>query len=126
MKTLRMGTLALAACVTLATASGIARADEVPMITGEQWMQSSEQLKKVYLIGIANAYQVEAAYYGAKLPSDEQSLIPRFGRGLKGHTLDTVREGLNQWYAANPDRVKRPVIETIWFEMVLPGLKQSK
>ncbi|WP_085716590.1 hypothetical protein [Pseudomonas sp. B28(2017)] len=126
MKTLRMGTLALAACVTLATASGIARADEVPMITGEQWMQSSEQLKKVYLIGIANAYQVEAAYYGSKLPSDEQSLIPRFGRGLKGHTLDTVREGLNQWYAANPDRVKRPVIETIWFEMVLPGLKQSK
>jgi hypothetical protein len=48
--------------MTLAMASGIARADEVPMITGEQWMQSSEQLKKVYLIGIANAYQVERAY----------------------------------------------------------------
>ncbi|MGE7958909.1 hypothetical protein ACQKQA_20390 [Pseudomonas sp. NPDC089530] len=125
MKTLRTGTLVLAACLTLAT-TGIARADEVPLITGEQWTQSSEQLKKVYLIGIANAYQVEAAYHGSKPPSDAQSLIPRFGRGLKGQTLDSVREGLNQWYAANPDQVKRPIIETIWFEMVLPGLQQNK
>ncbi|GLZ86410.1 hypothetical protein Pres01_24610 [Metapseudomonas resinovorans] len=118
-----MGMLALALSVTLATAWG---ADEVPMITGEQWTQSSPELKKAYLIGIANAFQVEAAYHATKPPSDEQSLIPRFGRGLKGHTLDTVRDGLDQWYAANPDRVKRPVIETIWFEMVVPGLQQNK
>ncbi|WP_077524668.1 hypothetical protein [Metapseudomonas resinovorans] len=123
MKTVRMGMLALALSVTLATAWG---ADEVPMITGEQWTQSSPELKKAYLIGIANAFQVEAAYHATKPPSDEQSLIPRFGRGLKGHTLDTVRDGLDQWYAANPDRVKRPVIETIWFEMVVPGLQQNK
>lgn len=123
MKTVRMGMLALALSVTLATAWG---ADEVPMITGEQWTQSSPELKKAYLIGIANAFQVEAAYHASKPPSDEQSLIPRFGRGLKGHTLDTVRDGLDQWYAANPDRVKRPVIEAIWFEMVVPGLQQNK
>lgn len=125
MRVVRWGMLIGVAWVTL-VASGIARAEQVAMITGEQWVQSSEQLKKVYLIGIANAYEVEAAYYGAKPPSDEQSLIPRFGRGLKGQTLDTVRERLNQWYAANPDRVKRPVLETIWFEMVVPGLKQNK
>lgn len=126
MRTLRTATLAFAACVSLATASGVARADEVPMITGEHWMRSTEQLKKVYLIGIANAYQVEAAYYGSNPHPDDRSLIPRFGRGLKGHTLDSVREGLNQWYAANPDRVHRPIIETIWFEMVVPGLQQSR
>ena len=126
MRTLRTGTLAFAACVTLATASGIARADEVPMITGEHWMRSTEQLKKVYLIGIANAYQVEAADHGSNPPPDEQSLFPRFGRGLKGHTLDTVREGLDRWYAANPERLHRPVIETIWFEMVVPGLQQKR
>ena len=126
MKRFQMVTLALAACVALAMASSIARADEVPMVTGEQWIKSTEQLKKAYLIGIANAYQVEAAYYGSKPPSDEQSLIPRFGRGLKGQSLDTVREGLNRWYAANPERVKQPIIETIWFEMVVPGLQTNK
>ncbi|WP_422419622.1 hypothetical protein [Pseudomonas sp. GZD-222] len=126
MSALRLGTLVVVAWVTLVTASGMARAEGVALITGEQWLQSSEHLKKVYLIGIANAYEVEAAYYKAKPPSDEHSLIPRFGRGLKGQTLDTVREGLNQWYAAHPDQVKRPVIETIWFEMVVPGLKQNQ
>ncbi|AWY38509.1 hypothetical protein DKY63_00770 [Pseudomonas putida] len=126
MSVLRWCRLLLVAWVTLVAASGIARAEPVAMITGEQWMQSTEQLKKVYLIGIANAFEVEAAYHAAKPPTDEQSLIPRFGRGLKGQTLDTVRERLNQWYAANPDRVKRPVLETIWFEMVVPGLKQNK
>jgi hypothetical protein len=45
---------------------------------------------------------------------------------MKGQTLDTVREGLDRWYAANPTQLQRPVFETIWFEMVLPGLKTSK
>ncbi|WP_433740258.1 hypothetical protein [Pseudomonas putida] len=126
MRVLRWSTLVWVAWVALVTASGMARAEGVAMITGEQWVQSTEQLKKVYLIGIANAFEVEAAYSKAKPPTDEQSLIPRFARGLKGQTLDTVRERLNQWYAANPDQVKRPVLETIWFEMVLPGLKQNK
>ena len=60
------------------------------------------------------------------LPSDEQSLLPRMQRGLRGQSLDSVRETLNAWYAAHPDRMQRPVIETIWFEMVVPGLQQDK
>ena len=44
---------------------------------------------------------------------------------MKGHTLDTVRDALDNWYAANPDRLQRPVIETIWFELVVPGLQKS-
>lgn len=126
MTIVRMRQLALAACMALLAIAGLARAEEVPVITGEEWAKSSVELKKAYLIGIANAFQVERAYHGTKAPTDEQSLIPRFARGLKGHTLDSVREGLDTWYAANPDRIKRPVIETIWFEMVIPGLKQNK
>ena len=111
--------------VASAVAWGSARADEVPLVTGEHWTKSTEQLKKVYLVGIANVIQVETAYFAATPPSDAQSFVPRFARGLKGHTLDTVREGLDKWYAANPDRLQRPVIETIWFEMVLPGLQKT-
>jgi hypothetical protein len=112
-------------CMTLAMVSGGARADEVPLITGEHWTKSTEQLKKVYLIGIANVIQVETAYHAASPPSDAQSFVPRFAKGLKGHTLDTVREGLDRWYAANPNRLQRPIIETIWFEMVVPGLQKT-
>ena len=46
-------------------------------------------------------------------------------KGLKGQTLDTVRDALNKWYAANPQQLQRPVIETLWFEIVIPGLKKT-
>jgi len=122
---LRLRAAMFAACLTLAMVSGGARADEVPLITGEHWTKSTEQLKKVYLIGIANVIQIETAYHAASPPSDAQSIVPRVAKGLKGHTLDSVRDGLDRWYAANPDRMQRPVIETIWFEMVVPGLQKT-
>ena len=59
----------------------------------------------------------------ANPPSDAQNRVPRLVRGLRGQTLDSVRQGLDKWYAANPGRLQRPVLETIWFEIALPGLK---
>jgi hypothetical protein len=122
----QLDTVIFLACMALAVLSAVARADEVPLITGEHWTKSSEQLKKAYLVGIANVVQVEAAYAGSNPPGDAQSVVPRFAKGLKGHTLDSVRDALDSWYAAHPDRLQRPVIETIWFELVVPGLQKTK
>ena len=121
----RWRALALAACATLLLVAGAANADEVPMVTGEHWTKSSDELKKAYLIGIANVLQVEHAYEVATPPTDQQSLVPRMAKGLKGQTLDSVRERLNRWYAAHPDQLQRPVLETIWFEIVVPGLSNA-
>jgi hypothetical protein len=123
---MKLGRLAITLCLTLLSAPLTATADEVPMITGDHWVKSSEDLKKVYLIGVANLAQIEVAYHASNPPPDTQSLVPRFGKGLKGHTLDSVRDGLNHWYASHPEQLQRPVIETIWFEMVVPGLQQIK
>ncbi len=119
----RMGLAA--ACMVLAVLAASARADEVPIVTGEHWTKSSEEMKKAYLVGIANIVQIELAYEGSTAASDSQSILPRMAKGLKGQTLDSVRDSLNKWYAAHPDRLQRPVIETIWFEMVVPGLQKS-
>ncbi|HSC98770.1 MAG TPA: hypothetical protein VLI21_07700 [Casimicrobiaceae bacterium] len=113
--------VALAACLNLLLLTGTARADDVPMVTGEHWVKSSDEAKKAYLIGIANVLQIEHAYQATSPPTDAQSLVPRWAKGLKGQTLDTVRDQLNRWYAAHPDQLRRPVLETIWFEIVVPG-----
>jgi len=113
------------ACVALTLGQG-ARAQEIPLVTGKQWTESTEQMKKAYLVGIANLVQVESAYYNDKPPGDTQSIVPRLARGLRGHTLDTVRQRVDSWYAAHPDEMSRPVIETIWFDMVIPGLQPKK
>ena len=122
-QTLRMALVA--AGVAFAASSGLARAQEVPIVTGEHWTTSSETVKKAYLVGLANVMQVETAYFGSNPPSDAQSFVPRMVRGLKGQTLDGVRQKLDEWYAANPGRLQRPVIETIWFEMAVPGLRKQ-
>lgn len=118
--------VAVVACMALWAACGVARAQEVPLVTGEHWMKSSEEMKKAYLVGIANITHIEIAYQGSTPAADAQSVLPRLVKGLKGHSLDTVRQGLNSWYAAHPDRLQRPVIETLWFEMVVPGLAKAK
>ena len=116
----------VAASLVLALAAPL-HAQEVPLVTCEHWMKSSEAVKKAYLIGIANLLQVETAYGGATGGSDAQTIVPRMAKGLRGgnQTLDSVRTGLDKWYGANPGRLDRPVIETIWFEMVVPGLQKA-
>jgi len=123
---LSLRTVTVLGCMALALAVGHARAEEVPMVTGELWVKSSEQVKKAYLVGIANVVLLEAAYAGANAPSDTQSTVPRFIKGLRGQTLDSVRQSLDAWYGAHPDRLQRPVIETIWFELVVPGLEKNR
>jgi hypothetical protein len=118
-------TLLAATCTALTIAMVPARAAEVPVVTGEQWTTSSEQVKKAYLVGLVNMAQVENAYFQKNPPTDAQSFVPRLAKGMQGQTLDSVREGVDRWYAANPTKLKRPVLDIIWFEMALPGLQKK-
>ncbi|MDM0011927.1 hypothetical protein QTH87_05680 [Variovorax sp. J22P168] len=115
-----------ATCVTLAMAWGPAHAADIPLVTGEHWTTSSEAVKKAYLVGLQNLAQVEIAYQGGKPPADSQSILPRLAKGMQGQTLDGVRQALDRYYAANPAMLKRPVLDTIWFEMAVPGLQKNK
>ena len=112
------------ACALLSVASASALAADVPLVNGDLWSKSSAEVKKAYLIGIANTLQVEVAYEGANPPPDSQSIIPRTAKGLKGQSLESVSAALDKWYAANPDKLQRPVLETIWFLVVVPGLQK--
>lgn len=123
---LQMRTAVAATCMTLAMLALPARAADLPLVTGEQWTTSSEAVKKAYLVGIANLVQVQTAYFAANPPTDAQNFVPRLAKGMQGQTLDSVREGLDRWYAANPTKLKRPVLDTLWFEMAVPGLQKNK
>ncbi len=117
----------LLAAVAMAAALGAthAQAQEIPVVTGEHWATSSVDVKKAYLVGLANAFQVQAAYESANPPTDAQSITPRMTKGLRGQTLDGVRTQLDAYYAKNPQMLKRPVVDTIWFEIVVPGLAKA-
>jgi hypothetical protein len=72
------GKLILALTIAVASmATPLAQAAEIPLVTGEQWTRSSEDVQKAYLIGVANLTQVENAYFDGNPPSDKQSFVPR-------------------------------------------------
>ncbi|OLL27702.1 hypothetical protein BTH42_31285 [Burkholderia sp. SRS-W-2-2016] len=109
--------------VSLAMVGNVARAENIPIVTGQQWMASSDEAKKAYLVGIANVIDVERAYAGNSANSND--IAQRFGKGMQGQSLDSVRQGLDSYYTANPTMIQHPVIETLWFQMVVPGLKKN-
>ncbi|KXU83993.1 hypothetical protein CI15_26140 [Paraburkholderia monticola] len=109
--------------LSAALIGNVARAESIPIVTGQQWMQSTDEQKKAYLVGISNVMDIERAYAGNMANSND--LAQRFGKGLQGQTLDSVRQGLDSYYAANPTMIQHPVIETLWFQMVMPGLKKN-
>ena len=122
----KFGHVVSAACLALAMTCGNASAAEVPLVDGTHWTKSTDDVKKAYLVGLANMVQLEVAYNANDPLPEKSSFSPRLAKGLKGQTLATVQEALDKWYAANPGKLQRPVIETIWFEIALPGLKAGK
>lgn len=121
----KLGHVASAACLVLAM-TGSATAAEVPLVDGTHWTKSTDDVKKAYLVGLANMVQLEVAYNANDPLPEKNSFSPRLAKGLTGQTLATVQEALDKWYSANPGKLQRPVIETIWFEIALPGLKAGK
>jgi len=53
--------------LTFAMMSNVARAESIPIVTGEQWIHSSDEAKKAYLVGVANVLEIERAYYASSL-----------------------------------------------------------
>jgi len=122
----RLRCTASAACIALLMTCSTAGAAEVPLVDGSQWTTSSDDVKKAYLVGLANLVQVEAAYYADNPAVAERGFSPRVAKGMRGQTLGSVMEALNAWYAAHPESLQRPVVETIWFELVVPALPKTK
>lgn len=121
---LQLRTLLSLTVLSMAMMGNVARAEGIPIVTGQQWMASTEAEKKAYLVGIANLLDVERAYAGNTSSAD--NLAQGFGKGMQGQTLDSVRQGLDGYYTANPTMIQHPVIETLWFQIVEPGLNKNQ
>ncbi len=117
---------ASAACVALLVTCGTVSAVEGTLVNGTHWTNSTPEVKKAYLIGLANAIQVDVAYQADNPKASMSDFSPKVTEGMKGQTLDTALAAIDKWYAAHPDQLQRPVVETIWFEMVVPGLNKRK
>lgn len=99
---------------------------ELPVVTGTNWIATSDNEKKAFLLGIGTVLMLAQAWYGDNPPSPEQSFIPTMIDGLDTLTLTEVLAWIDAWYAAHPDQLERPVMELVWSELVLPNLSKPQ
>lgn len=88
---------------------------EVPVVTGEHWTKSTPQERKAFLLGAATIIELEQEVQGATPP--EKTSITVWCKGLAPYSFDQMVAAIDQWYAANPDKVSRPVVEVMWYEL---------
>lgn len=117
MSTFRM--LVAAALIAAAPAHAQKMAD------GNDWLKSSDLERRAYLVGVGNTL---AAGYDCDTKSVPKQ-DPAFGRTAmreaSGTTVLQAMERIDGWYQANPDKLKRPVLEVLRAEVFKPRYERK-
>lgn len=108
-------------------AAAPALAKELKPVTGREWNSATEREKKAFLYGMGTMIQLEhelARQQG--VPETRTSLVPTFVRGLERTNLVGVMRFVDDYFARNPARLDRPVVDVIWRELVVPEAQQAQ
>lgn len=129
-------TIALACALVFAAYAANAgenAGNPVEQFTGEYWVNTSNTEKEAYLFGIESVVAVEK--YISDMPAKGKrgktvtSLSP-FEKGWMEAFRDTPRSQIvkevDEWYAAHPDKLGRPVLNVIWYDLIAPKLAEAK
>jgi hypothetical protein len=86
---------------------------------GTQWLQSSPEVRKAFIVGAGNMMALEAEY--AKKRGTPAPLAgSKAAAAMENLTIDQISDRITRWYAAHPARRTVPVIGVIWMDMVAP------
>ena len=124
---------AIAAFVVLATtplaASAQASAQAAPQqrfANGSDWTTASMEEKRAFLFGISNAISVGIGWDERHVQAGQTTFARRAGEGLAGVSLGEAVRRIDAWYAANPGKLKTPVVAVMWLDIAKPKLKPVK
>ena len=102
--------------------------EDVPLITGKMWLESSQYEQRSYLIGAGNVMAIEVTYQQASKtpPNDDQTIMTRLWKGLDDVTLEELITTITAYYEKDESNLKTPVIVVIWEQVVEPRLAGLK
>lgn len=92
--------------------------------TGEHWSKATATERGAYVLGILDMAMVEYQLSGPY--PKHRTTVPKLIKALDGMTTPQIVEAVDAYYKANPDKQQRPIIEVIWFQMVVPKVGPAK
>lgn len=130
--------LALLSGASLAGAQEQAARSEDPIarLTGEVWRKTSQESKAAFLFGVDTAIAVEyavngklteAAASGGKTPVSTLSPFEKaWTSAFKNTPRSQIIQEVDNWYAAHPGDMARPVMDVLWYQVMQPRLASRK
>lgn len=108
----------------------------IDQLTGKIWQDSIASNKEAILFGIdlgvaANYFADQKAMekHGKKSKNKAISQLSWFDRcWIKAFTNISRKEAVtmvDNWYAAHPDQLDRPVMSVLWYEVVVPAVDKT-
>lgn len=109
----------LAALLVCTAGALSASAYDVPMATGNDWVNSTEKEKGAFLLGMATIIEIEQEVQGLEPEFAEHTLIDTWAKGLSSFTLTELRQRIDEYYTNHSDELGRPVIDVMWKEIAV-------
>ncbi|MGF1527692.1 MAG: hypothetical protein ACFCBW_13000 [Candidatus Competibacterales bacterium] len=95
------------------------------MINGKEWTMANPRERVAFLMGIAAVISAQYQIQQSDSMSPQDIVEKMVARFANADLFDIIKQ-IDAWYALNEDQLNRPVIETIWFELVAdPELPMS-
>lgn len=119
--------LCMLALVLSMIGATVANAHELPIVTGADWVASTDRERGAFLLGMATVIELEKQVQGIDPPFADHTLIDTWVKGLSPYTIRELRTMLDQYFVDHPDQMDRPVVEVLWDDIALKqAYKEAK
>ncbi len=125
-----LGTATVIAALGLALPGAIQAQDyeDLGLVTGVEWVASTQAEKASYIIGVSNMMSVEYAWqeHLNDPPTWEQTLVQDMWDALEHVTLNGAIAVVDEFYKNNEDQKYQSVLNVLWVELVEPNLPEDR
>lgn len=93
-----------------------------PDIDGKVWLHSSNSDKRAFLLGVSNAVVLEY-HLRTKRGEEPSRFVKGWVAAFKDSRWSEMVGKVDAYYASNPTKLHRNVLDVVWHEMIAPNLK---
>ena len=95
----------------------------MPICTGTEWQKATQTEKVSFVWGVCHVVTIEKIL-AQKVPSlKAEDFSSKVSEGMAGMKINDIVRTVDEFYAANPTQMGKPVIGVIWDAIVKPKLK---
>lgn len=118
--------LALMSLLLLGAGSALAQnamENSDPDIDGKVWMHSTDSDKRAFLLGVSNAVVLEY-HLRTKRSQEPSRFVQGWVAAFKDARWSEIVGKVDAYYANNPTKMHRNVLDVVWHEMIAPNWKK--